>query len=930
MTARSLWSRLTAPLLTWLRAVTGRRQLEAEMDAELAAHLELRTADLVRAGLSPEEAARQARVELGTTLTHKERMRAALGLRWIDELAADLRYGLRLLRKSPGFTLIAAVSLALAIGANTTIFSIAKQLLYERLAVPDADKLLLFTWHGDEKRIAVHHIHGDYDPLPGGQVESNVFSYPMYLRLRADNRVLEDLIAFKDTDTSATLSTGAQPVQIEAVSGNFYSALGVTPLLGRPILPADDIPGNAAHVVVLSYGMWERAFGHSADVLGRTVRINNVAMTVIGVNPRDFTGAKSVQQSPDFFVPLAAFPLISLRAGVVATMSNPEQWWLSIMGRRKPGVSVEQAQQAMATELIAVVRATMPIRTSNDLPHLRLVDGSRGLFEQRKLFARPMAVLLAMVAIVLLLACANIANLLLARGSHRQREVSVRLALGAGRLRILRQMLVESLALAALGGLAGLGMGYAGMVLVPRFMENPWEHSEFHIHFDWGVFVFTAAVTLLTGMLAGIAPAVAAARSRTGEHLKENSTTVTRRRRAWAGKSLIGFQIALSMLLLVAAGLFLRTLQGLNSVNLGFRPENLLLAEVDVPTSRYPAGTDVALHRHIEERIAAIPGVDSVSVMADTYISDDRSSTDFLPFGEAFDRNKNQDEFYNLVGDRFFDTLGIPILAGRGFTARDVSNAPKVGVINQALARTRFPGQNPIGKRFTVGLYDFDGHHADMTNAQIEVVGVAGNTRYADLREEPPPQFFLPYRQQQQVGAMSYAIRTRLSPESVLPALRTILREIDPDLPLANVRTQQQQVDAAIQQERMFVVITSGFGLLALALACVGIYGVMAFSVAQRTNEIGIRLALGAQPGRVRGMILRESAILSIAGIVVGAGAALALARLVKSMLYGIAPSDPLTFGAGTLILLVVALAATWIPARRAAGVQPMQALRHE
>jgi predicted permease len=626
-------------------------------------------------------------------------------------------------------------------------------------------------------------------------------------------------------------------------------------------------------------------------------------------------------------------PLVSPHSGKASSLlADADEWWVNVMGRAKPNTSDVQAQAALDGQLSAIVRGTMPVRKGEDLPRLDLRDGSRGLFAQQRTFAQPMAVLMTLVGLVLLLACANIANLMLARGAQREREMSVRLALGAGRARVLRQMLVESLLLAAVGGLGGLLVGYLGRNAIPRMTENAWERTEFHIHFDWMVFGFTAGVTILTGLLFGLAPALAAARAEVSHGLKQSTQSTTRRRKGMGGKALVGVQIALSTLLVIGAGLFIRTLAGLSSVNVGFRTDHLLLMEVNPPESRYPAGNgkDVALHQRLERAFAAVPGVDSVASAEEPYVSDDTSRTNFLPDGETYKQDEDQGEYYNLVGNQFFETLGIPIIAGRAFGAQDTATSQKVAVINESLARSRFPGQNPVGKYFATDRHDPDKRSGRLVREGIQIVGICGDTSYANLREEAPPQFILPYVQQKEVGEMTYQIRTRMKPETILPALRRTVQQVDPDLPLVNVRTQDQQIEADLQQERIFVTLTSGFGVLALALACVGIYGIMAYSVANRRNEIGIRIALGAQPAQVRGMILRESTWLAIAGIAAGVFAALLLTRLVKSMLYGIQPNDPVTMTGGVLVLLAVAIAASWIPARRAANVQPMEALRHE
>jgi len=931
MSFKSIFARILARPRSWFGAVSRRARLEAAIEAELSDHLENLTQDLIRDGYAPEEAARRARIALGPLAVHKEGMRASLGLRGWDELGADLRYATRMLSKSPGFTAIAAVSLALAIGANTTIFSAAKQVLYERLAVPDARNLRLLTWVGPEDHVAVHHLQGDEDPLAGGMVTSPVFPYPVYSELRARNRVLGDLVAFHETGVNATIRNQAERVVAEMVSGNYYGVLGVRPQLGRGIEPADD-QGAGEPVAVISDELWDRAFGRSPAAVGEWIKLNDQPVRIVGVNPPEFTGAKSVleTETPDLIVPLAGQPTLTPSADGQSRLASPIVWWVNILGRTQPGVSEGTAQAALDTELTSIGRALLPVRAGEVIPNLVVRDGSRGLFEQRELFQRPLTVLMALVGLVLLLACANIANLMLARGSERQREMSVRLALGAGRARILRQMLVESLLLASMGGAGGLVLGYFGRTLLPQLTQNGWQQHALHVHFDWVVACFAAAITILTGIIFGMAPALAAARAGLKDGLKEGAQTTTRRQKGMGGKALVAFQIALSTLLVIGSGLFLETFARLSAVDAGFRTDHLLLLEVRLPQGRYRAGQDIRLHQRLERELSAIPGVESVSPSNDAFLSGEGSGTDFLPAGELFDPNRRQEENYAAVGTQFFETMRIPIVRGRAFGPQDTASSPKVGLINESLAKKRFPGQDALGKMFKTATHDVDGNVGATTTDWIQIVGIAADTRYQNLRDPAPPLFFLPYVQQQASGGMAYQIRTRTRPEGVLDQLRGAVGRVDPNLPLVNVRTEEQQVDADLVQERVFMTLTSGFGLLALALACVGIYGVMAYSVANRRNEIGIRMALGAEAGAVRGMILLESGRLAAQGILLGVSAALGLTRLVKALLYGIEPYDPPTMLGAVLILLMVALAASWIPARRAAAIQPMEALRHE
>ncbi len=857
-----------------------------------------------------------------------ESYHAEEGLPSIEGLLQDVRYAARVLLKSRAFTVVASISLALAIGANTTIFSVAKQLLYERLAVPQPANLRLLTWTGARDRIAVHGGY-NYDSLPGGRIVSADFSYPVYQQLRAQNQVLGDLLIFHVTGMNATVGDDAQRVTAHEVSGNYYSVLGVRPQLGRGIEPSDDTAASQP-VVVISDEFWASEFGRSPAALGRSMRLNDVPVIIIGVNPKGFTGAESTlpADTPAVTVPLAHAQILTPASDGAKLLANPADWGgLSILGRTRAGVSDSAAQAALDTQLSAIVRATMPVRAGEQMPRLVLRDGSRGLFGQKQIFATPMSVLMMFVGLVLLLACANIANLMLARGAQRRREMSVRLALGAGRARILRQMLVESLLLASIGGAGGLAIGYWGRTAIPR-LTNVWDLAAFSVRFDWQVFAFTAAVTIFTGVLFGLAPAFAATRADITHGLKEGGRTATRGRRGFAGKSLAAFQIALSTLLVIGAGLFVRSLAGLNRVDPGFRTGHLLLAQIVLPQNRYPAGANIAFHRRLEQSIAAMPGVRSISAAEYPYLSHDVSDIDFLPQSEASDPSSHHAEAYNAVGIHFFETLGIPIVAGRAFGAEDTAASPKVGIINQALAKTRFPNRNPIGMRFSMGTYG--GYGDVLTSHPIEIVGVCRDTLHADLNTPAPPQVFVPYIQQTSIRRLTYEIRTRTTPESIIPALRRVVHAADPELPLVHVRSQQEQIDTDLEEQRLFVTLTSGFGMLALVLASVGIYGVMAYSVAQRTNEIGIRMALGAIPRQVLAMVLREASWLSAAGVAAGVGASVLLSRVVKSMLFGIAPYDPATLWGAVLLLLIVALGASWIPARRAARVQPMQALRRD
>jgi predicted permease len=921
----SLLSRLTSSI----RAVFSGPALATQIDEELRFHLESRTADLIAQGISSEEAARRARIELGSANTHRDEVRRSLGIRWFDDLIADLRYAIRILRKNLAFTAIAVGSLALAIGANTTIFSVANELLYERLGAPNPQELRLLMMQADRKTV-IHSSWGSRTKLKDGGYEYETFTYPIYQQLRRDNTVLNEIFAFKDIGrANATIDGHAQVVQVELLSGNFYEQMGVRPALGRPIVSSDDgAPGTGA-VAIISDGLWARSFGRSPDVIGKTITVNMSPVTIIGVNPLSFTGAKSVQISPEIFMPVSMIPILRAETSSDGPIfSSTGLFWINLMARTKPGVSDEQARTALQVSLEAAIRSTMSPKPTDTMPTLVLADGSRGLNFAGKNFTKPLNVLLFLTALVLLLACANVANLMLARTLARQREMSVRLALGAGRSRILRQVITEGLLLSTLGGVFGLVIAYFGRTTLPSFIfSRSWESNDLHVPFDWKIFAFTASITLITGVLFAALPAWAATRAEINSALKEGGTSATRHRKALSGRAIVAFQVALSTLLIAGAGLFIRTLINLNSIDPGFRADHLLLFDINPPSKSYPQPQDIALHHRLEDAIRAVHGVEGVAISDIAFISNSNTTSNFSVEGapsvkrERDDRGGSSD--LASVGPDFIQVMRIPIVAGRAFTPQDAESPRAVSVITQSTARKYFPNQNPIGKRFKT---------TDNPDRLIwyEIVGVTADVRYDSLRTEPDALHFDLYRQKHGIGGATYIVRTSMPPEAITPSLRAAIQRIDKDLPLIDIRTQQQQIDSTTQQERVFASLTIGFGVLALALACIGIYGIMTYTVTQRTNEIGIRLALGAQRARVRAMILRESAWLTLVGITVGLTAALALGRLVKSMLYGLSPTDPVSLAGAGLLLLAVALTASWIPAARASRIEPMEALRHD
>jgi predicted permease len=920
---------MKSQLRSYLNSLLRRDSVESNIEAELRTHIELRAEDLERTGLTPAEALRRARIEFGTIETHKENIRSSLGLRLLDELRADLRYAIRMLHRSPGFTAVAVASLALGIGANTIIFTLAKGVLLDRLAVPQPNQLRLFAIIRDRRNSPLHSFWGDFYKTPDGRAITHSFSYPVYQLLRQQNLakpVLEDLFAFKDLrDYRLTATVDGHPDTVtgELVSGNFYQQLGVQPVLGRAIQPSDDGAPGSGPVAVISDGLWARLFGRSPSVIGKTIELNLVPITIVGVNPPGFTGAAHVQLSSDVFLPFSMQPtLVPERSGSV--LDKPGEWWMSIMGRARPGISDEAVRATVAVWLDQDIRATVPVEKDASMPDFVVESGSQGLAETTHDYAAPIYVLSVLTGFVLLLACANLANLLLARSAARQREMSVRLALGASRSRVLRQVLTESLLLSSLGGIAGFALGYLGRNIIPHLLSTAWRPAPFYARFDLRIFAFTATVSILTGILFGLAPAWQATRTDVNTALKDAASSATRRRKGLAGKSIVVFQVALSMLLVVGAGLFARTLINLNTTSLGFDPHNLLLFSIQAPPARYPKPQDVALHQRIEERLAQVPGVQSVTLIENPLIAHNISDSSFLPTGQPKPTGDSRYRNVNGVGRSFFQTFHIPILYGRTFGPTDTASSPHVAVINQSLAHTVYPNIDPVGKTFTSKRHQGD------PEAIYQIIGVSADAKYDALQEDPPPTFYTLYNQAKEEQFITYAVKTQLSPAAILPALRNAVESIDKDLPLRDIRTQTEQIDASISQQRLFATLTAGFAVLALVLACIGIYGIMAYNVARRTGEIGVRMALGARTRQVLWMILRESSSLALFGIATGLAAAFGLTRFVRSMLYGLQPTDPATLIPAALLLLAIAIVAGYGPARRASRIDPMQALRHE
>jgi len=891
-----------------------RRQMESEMDTELRFHIDSFTADLIRQGIPSDEALRRARMEFGAIEAKKEECRESLGLRLWDELRGDCRYGVRMMKQNPGFTAVAVVSLGLGIGANTAIFTFAQEILLKTMAVPHSERLRMLNWAVVDPKA---HFPG---PAWGsfGPGLASPFPYRLYQEMRRHNEVLDDLVAFKDVyHLSATVNGQAEPVDGMLVSGNFYRSIAPKMIAGRPIAPEDDSL-SASPVVVISDAYWARRFGRSAEALGKIISLNRVPVTIIGVNAPEFKGAKA-GGTYEIFFPLSLQPqVLPIRDGSLLAIDN--YWWLMVMGRLKAGVTDQAAGIALEAGFRNAFHATMPEK--KDFPHFSIIKGSRGLDRRQLEFTKPIYLLLALAGLVLLIACANLANLLLARSTTRQREMSLRLAMGATRSRVMRQVLTEAMLLASLGGAAGLLLGYWGRNFIPSLFDDSWHPSGIDPQMDWRVFAFAFAITLITGLLFGVAPAWRSTRADVNSGLQETGRMSTGRPRAFLGKALVVCQVSLSLLLLVGAGLFLRTLLNLRTTAIGFNPEHILLFDINPPRSQYPWPKGVALYQRIEEKLAILPGVQSVTLSAEPLLANSMDRNCFRPTGKPPGPAEQDPPWTNSVGPNFFETFGIPIVNGRSFTARDNHSVPDVAIVNRRFARESFPNENPVGRTIT------SCERGD-NPTPIEIVGVSADAKYSDIRGEAPPTIYFSFPQDNK-GRATFELKTAASTPSIVAEIREVVRSIDKDLPVQEVRTQTQQIEATLSQERVFATLTSGFGILALILASIGIYGIMSYTVSRRTNEIGIRMALGARSTVVLSMVLRETLLLALIGIAAGLASAAAVTRLAATMLYNLKPTDPLTFVAAAFLLTIIALASGFIPARRASSVDPMHALRHE
>jgi predicted permease len=997
---------------------------EKDLDEEVRAHLELLVEEKIRAGMPAAEAQRAAKIELGGIEQVKEQVRERRIGNWMRSVVEDCRYGARQLRKNPGFTIVAVLTLALGIGANTAIFTLIDGLMLRSLPVEKSAELVLLKWSArKEPKIQGYTTSGDcaMNLRPGAESPSGCsFSEPMFREI-AKTDVFSGVVAFANSGRLNLTGNGPASVIVgQLTSGEFFHVLGVKAAVGRVIQAGDDAP-TAAPVAVLNYGFWQSKFGGAPDAVGRTIELNGAPFTIVGVAEQRFNGI-TPGSNFDVWLPLEQAQRINDPLRWRNRQADVANWWITIVGRLKPEISLPQAQTAVSLlfrnemlhgavpifeagagpqmmrgpapggalgpvksamvgggpapsagadvggarsapglvrqeRMVAAAPApgggpapaklqehaagapkeTRTLSAPDDEPVVSLVPAQTGLTGSRMKYQNPLYVLMLSVGIILLIACANVAGLMLARSAARQKEMAVRLALGAGRARIVRQLLTESLMLSATGGALGILFAYWGAHVIVSFVaSNQPRPLAFAAGVDLRVLGFTVGISLLTGILFGLAPAFRSARVDLTPALKEglgdgSGGAAARGRWFSVGNALVVAQVAMAIVVLAGAGLLVRTLANLRSIDIGFNPRNIVLFSIDPSLAGYKDAQIDSFYRDLRGRLAATPGVRTASYSSVPLLSGMMMTTTFHWPGTPQDRNS--ESFILNVGPDFFSAMQIPFLGGRNFNAPDYaiaaanngrtsSAAATPVIVNQAFVAKYLGKENPLGKRFG----DSPAEDGEPARPGYEIVGMVRDAKYSDLRQEITPTMYAP---QSGFGA-SFEVRTEADPQAMLPAVREAVAQLDQNLPLFQVTTQAEQIDRRLFQERLVARLASFFGLLALLLACIGLYGLLSYEVSRRTHEIGTRMALGAQMRDVLRLVVQQGAVLAMMGAVIGTGVALGVTRYLKSMLYNLHAYDPTTILGVVALLMLIALLACYIPARRATHVDPIVALRHE
>jgi len=876
-------------LMARLRALFRRESVLRDIEEELRVHVEMETETNIRRGMPPDEARAAALKSFGNPVRNTERGYDIRGGRWLESLWQDLRYGARMLIKKPGFTLVVVVTLALGIGGNTAIFSVVNGVLLSALPYPQPEQLAMIR------------------PASEG-----LASYPIFADWRDRNQTFQGIAAMNAE--SFTLTGRGEPEKIRAarVTANFFQLMGVNPARGRGFTAEVERPGNH-RTVILGHGLWQRRFGGDPGILNRTILLDGAPFVIVGIMAPEF----KFPENTDMWMPLVTNGSIRTERG---------GFWLYLVGRLKPGVTQTAAQadlNLIAKQVADQLGLEDSLFSGSGVTVAPLLEHTVGSLRKN------LMILFGAVLLLLLIACANVANLQLARAAFRSREVAVRAALGAGRWRIIRQLLTENILLAVLGGALGVLLAWWGLRLVLALSPIDFPRLD-NIRLDARVLWFTLALSLLTGLGVGLAPALQATRLELNQALKEGWSGGAWSRRANRIRAVfIVTEVALTLALLVGAGLIVRSFWRLTQVNLGFRADQLLTLQLELPPSKYPGSQAVSFYSTLQERLSALPGVEGVSATSNILLSEAPLSSEF-----TVENRPPIDEKFELpitsVQPNYFQTMGIQLLRGRAFTAQDTRDSPKVGIVNETFVNLYFPNEDPIGKRFRFDLFRFD---QPVTAGQwITIVGVVRDTRRQGLDKPIRIESWLPYTQFEEIPplSMEMALRTTGDPLALSHAAREAVWSLDPNLPILKIQTMERILSEKMALRRWNMLLLGLFALLALILAAVGIYGVMNYAVTQRTHEIGVRMALGAQTSDVLRMVVWWGISLTLTGVALGLGAALGLTRVLKNQLFEVSSTDPATFALIALLLTGVALIASYIPARRATKVDPLQSLRHD
>jgi predicted permease len=926
--------------MSWLKKFAGKpkgRGSEGNLADELRFHLE-KEIELNKArGVAEAEARRQALIRFGGWQQTRENVRQTRWTHLLEIFLQDLRYGGRMLRKNPGVTIIAVLTLAMGIGMNTAIFSMLDSVLFRALPGKHPEELVMLRWH------AAHgpKLHNDmsYGDCIQRQTQDCTLSLPFLNLLRAQSNVFSGLAGFAGAPQLAISGKGSATVtnRGQLVSGDYFSTIGIKAAAGRTLLPADD-DAHAPPVVMLSYGYWRDDLAGAPDVVGQTIRLNSHPFTVIGVAEPGFRGL-TPGHTVDLWLPLSARPMVEPRWN--AEDNDAGSWWIVIVGRPKPGISLKQAEAAVSLLFRdQTLHEQKPLFAAADAPEIQLLPAQEGLSGGTREVLPPLYILMMAVGLVLLIACANIAGILLARAAGRSREIAVRLTLGARRGRLISQLLIESLLLSVVGGALGLLVGHwstrALMILATGPREGP---PPFTPELDARVLAFTAVIAILTGLIFGLAPALRSLRVDLTPALKSGGVgSETAPQTRWYSPSslLVVFQVSLAIVALVTAGLLVRSLRNLKSVDLGFDSSNLLVFGLDPTLAGYKGQQVDALFRDLQPQIAALPGVTAVTYSWAALLSGWEWDTGLHAPGTP--ENEVTNIAYMPVGPHFFESMRIPLKTGRDFSSPDFAAAaaraalpsgakpdskrpPIAVIVNEAFVHRFFPQRNPLGQHLEESIEDPN----EPRGSGWEIIGVAGDARYESLRGEVKPTMYAA-----SAGSAFFAVRTAGDPMAMVPAIRDLIRHKDSNLPMYRIATQVQKIDERLFVESLVARLSTFLGLLALVLACTGIYGLLAYEVTRRTREIGIRMAVGAQRSDVVGMVVRQGLLLALTGALIGGVASIAVKDLLQSLLYKVRLGDPVTLAAVVGLLLLVALAACYVPAHRATRVDPLVALRYE